>query len=174
MPKQTIEAFAHDFRDAIEPCWGVDTSSYAADLFPEGYEIPPSGGQSVPTSGLLLDELREAFPDERFRLTVGAIYLGRAAVLAHHTYVTHHPVLGRSPTIIDATADQAPGITERVVYKDMSKLAARGVVYLAFNQYEEVPPKICEDTTPVTPASTRIALLRQRMGDWRKMARRRP
>lgn len=163
-----IEAFAHDFRTVIEPCWGSDTGSCSAELFPEGYEIPPSGGQCVATSGLLLDELRDAFPDERFRLTTGAVYLGRMAVLSHHSYVTHHPVFGRSPTVIDITADQAPKITDRVVYGDMLELAARGVIYLAFNQYEEVPAKICEDAPPVTPANARIAILRQRIGDWRK------
>lgn len=170
MSKPDIEAFAQDFRTAIEPHWGPDTGSYSTDLFPEGYEVPASGGQCVVTSGLLLEELHATFPNERFRLTTGAVYLGRVAALGHHSYVTHHPVLGRSPTVIDITADQAPEITDRVVYGDMVELTARGVIYLAFNQYDEVPAKICEDAPPGAPASARIAILRQRMGDWRKAA----
>lgn len=166
-PHLDIEAFALDFRTAIEPCWGPDTGAHSSDLFPEGYEVPPSGGQCVVTSAVLLGELRQAFPAERFRLTVGAVYLGRAAILGHHTYVTHHPLLGRSPNVIDVTGDQAPGIDDKVVFGGMQELVTvRGLAYLAFNQYEEPPDSICEDMPGNTPK--RMAILRERLGSWRK------
>lgn len=168
MSRSEIEAFVYDFRKAIEPCWGPDTGSYSPDLFPEGYEVPPSGGQCVGTSGCLLHELRDAFPGDRFRLSVGALYLGQVAVLTHHTFVTHHPVLGRSPTIADVTPDQAPGVSDEVVYGDLLDLASRGLMYCIFTSYEVVPAKICEDVPPgITPVYQRTALLRQRMSGWR-------
>jgi hypothetical protein len=169
MPNIEIETFARNFREAVEPHWGPDTGSYSGDLFPEGYEVPPSGGQCVVTSAVLLGELRDALPNERFKLTVGAVvYMGRT-ILAHHTYVTHHPIMGRAPTVIDATADQAPGIGDKLIFGNMIELVTtRGLIYMAFNTYEQPPERICEDT-PVPPGRTaaRVALLRQRMGAWR-------
>lgn len=161
-----IETFVRDFREAIEPCWGPDTGAYSADLFPEDYEVPASGGQCVVTSAVLLGELRDVFPNERFKLTVGAVYIGRVAVLGHHTYITRHEVLGRAPTVIDATADQAPAIDDKVIFGGMQELVmARSLTYLAFNQYDTPPDSICEDVPGNTPK--RVAILQERMGAWR-------
>lgn len=160
--------FINAFRKAIEPCWSVDTASHS-ELFPNDYAIPSSGGQGVVTSALLLEELRAAFPHERLRLTVGAVYAGQVAVLSHHTYVTRHPLLGRAPTIIDVTIDQAPGIDEKVIFKDLEELiTSRGLTYLAFNQHGIPPRDICEDVRSNAPE--RLAILRERMKGWRHRA----
>ncbi len=165
MSRPDIEAFANDFRTAIEACWGPDTGMYSSDLFPAGYEIPPSAGQCVATSGLLLEDIRAEYPGERFRFNTGAVYLGTVAVLSHHNFITHHRLIGRPPRVLDITADQAPGITNRVVYGDIQGLAARGLVYLVFDSYDEVPEFICEDVIPEPPIRTRMNTLRQRMRD---------
>lgn len=166
MSNLEIKTFVQEFRAAIEPCWEPGTGVYS-DLYPAGYAVPPSGGQCAPTSAVLLGELREAFPVERFKLTVGAVYLGRVAILSHHTYVTQHPVIGRVPNVVDVTLDQAPGIVDKVIFGNMQELVtARGLAYLAFTHYEKPQDSMVEDLegTILKRADT----LRARLGEWRK------
>lgn len=168
MDTSKIETFAQEFRATVEPCWSSETGAYSPDLFPVGYDVPPSGGQCVITSAVLLGELRDEFPAERFRLTVGAVYLGQTAIIGHHTYVTHHPLLGRQPNIIDVTGDQAPGIDDSVIFGGMQELVtSRGLTYLAFNQYEVPPENICEDVQSNT-GRHRMEILRKRLEDQRR------
>lgn len=168
MSKLEIETFAHKFRAAVEPCWEPGTGVYDA-LYPPGYEVPPSGGQCAPTSAVLWGELCAAFPGEKFKLTVGALYLGRIAVLGHHTYVTHHPIIGRTPTAVDVTPDQAPDIDDKVIFGDMQELlTTRGLAYLAFIHYDQPRDSMVEDLQGTV--LERAAALRERLGDWKRRA----
>lgn len=168
----SIETFVTEFRDAIEPLWTPETAAFAPDLYPQGYDLPPSAGQSVPTSIALLGELRANYPDKAFTLGVGAVVIGSTVALRHHSFVRQHPVEGREPLVIDPTSDQIPGITERIIVAGDLTLAKRDIHYHLFTEFVAPPEWPCADVPSdireTKPNSRqRAAQLREALGDWR-------
>lgn len=140
-----LEAYTRKFRELIEPAWSINTASYGESNQALDPNAPAAKGHCVITSAFLLSGLRRAFPENRFRMTVGCVLVDGALAINHHTYVTEHSILGRPPVVLDATPDQTPEITNTIVVANMQELAVNGLTYLAYNQYEEPPNSICED-----------------------------
>jgi hypothetical protein len=164
-----LREFADDFRERVSVGWGPDVGAYSTRVI-RGRRLsdnpppPPSTGQCVPTSWVLVQELRAQFPDLEFLVNVGAVWATDRSALVSHTYVTCYPESNRPPIVVDATPDQSVHIDDVVIVEDMGELGERGLQYITFNQYDAMPEAMREDLVAGS-LPERVATLAARMAE---------
>jgi len=126
------------YRGLLEAAWADDTAHAEYRPLPE--TMPVSYGQCVPSSCVLIRELRQDFPYEPFALCGGrvlkaSIVAGKAAlipIIKSHVWIGWQRPRLIEAGVIDATSDQAEnGVLPPYVVATHDQLNNRGVAYHA-------------------------------------------
>lgn len=131
---RTIHEFLKRLRNAIEAYW--DETTVSPKFLPIDIAKPQSLGQCAPTSQVLLDELREAFPNSDFTLAIGEVRKSGALVIPYHVWVVELTESPKDSRIIDITADQSE-VLPVVVYDSVRELAKKSIQYITYEQSHE-------------------------------------
>ena len=126
-----MNEFLRQFRSVIEAGWSEATIS--PKFLPIDTTKPLSLGQCAPTSQVLLDELREVFPNSDFTLAIGEVRKNGTVVIAYHVWVMELADSPKDRKIIDITADQS-GVLPVVVYDSVRALAEGQIEYISYEQ----------------------------------------
>ena len=127
--EKKIRNFVNSFRDNVEPYW---TPELLWEKFKKTPDTSNSAGYCGPSSVLLWEELRKAFPEEVFSVAVGRVYSNSEEwVHGKHVWVVWHHKL-KSATIIDVTADQSGKINTKIIFENVDELARKGINYIPY------------------------------------------
>lgn len=166
-----ITQAARRYYPHLAASWAEETRHKDYRDLPEG--MPQSYGQCLPTSVVLLEQLRLDFPSEAHKLNLasGAVYSTetRQPIIPDHLWVsrTHidHDLKLTYGSVIDPTSDQAVGETlEPIEIATIDELIKRGIAYTAIRTFVSVDDLIASVEKPKTRDNVawRIGLLRGR------------
>ncbi len=127
--EEEIRNFVALFREKIESKWTPDL--LWEHFIPSGGDTP-SAGYCGPSSVLVINELKKAFPEENFSIATGRVYSNsKEWIRGKHVWVVWHHNL-KTATIIDVTADQSRNIDEKIIFENIDNLAHKGINYIAY------------------------------------------
>jgi hypothetical protein len=164
-----VVRFSSLFRDVVGQLWDDQTAhaNYRSlDDMPESY------GQCVPASCLLFEQLERRFPEERFELVSGIVYLLGKTVLNNsveiksagaHVWIGWHQYNVQDTGIIDVTSDQLVGTgLSACTIATNEELLEGSVVYQAGRMFASVQELEAQFALRELDVAQRIDLLRDR------------
>lgn len=121
-----LKDITSNLRHKIESAWS-DESAYKV---PEITEYGPfiSGGQCAVTCLVLKEVLEQQLPELKTYLARGQLKKDDSTIITDHNWLKIDE--GDEAIIIDPTADQAKGITDKVIVDTVSNLQSQGFDYV--------------------------------------------
>lgn len=136
MNEQEIRDFLADFRNRLEQAWSLETAS---SNLPWGEGHPLSNGQCSASSIVLVEELRNRFPNVDFKIALGSVYdveRKQPAIPLHVWIQAYNSVLDPSQ-VIDLAADQYEHLDDTVIFTTITDtLDQYQLIYSAWNLLE--------------------------------------
>lgn len=120
-----LETLRHNFQGI----WGESTVSPMYS--PVDPAKPKSLGQCSPTSYVLIELLRNAFPDREFTLAAGQVLGPEGTIIPYHVWVVEIADSPKHNKVIDITADQTE-VLPSIIYRSITDLIDDGIYYIAY------------------------------------------
>lgn len=167
-----VVRFSLLFRDIVSTLWDDQTAHPEYRPLPDG--MPDSYGQCVPSSCILFEGVSQMFPEEKFTLVSGMVYILGKTVLgkgmlvpaggAHVWLAWHHASL-QHMGLVDVTADQLQSAEKELfpcTIATNEELIRQGVVYQPGRMFADVRELESQFKIREPDVVDRIDLLRDR------------